>query len=532
MNIPLSAWCVVGLALAGCQRQDAASGRRPSFVVSPSVIEPPFDPSVWLVKMVSIQTDEPTTVELVVSGPDGVRTISFPERDTTHTQPLLGLRANTNYTLMVRATGERSVESELIDIATDPLPELFPNLEVMVSLPERMEPGYTLLPVTSEELGYLVALDAAGEPVWLTAVSPHVKAVSQTPDGGYISIDDLEIRKIDALGNTVKRFVAQPTEPYDVPLGGFVDPHHEVLELPDGRVFTFVWQSTHEPAYPQSYSNFGLVAPADVQDDVVLEMSPEGVALGQWPLSQFVPTARIGYNSLEIERDNQLYDWVHGNSIDYDEDEDALTVSMRHQDAVLRFDRATSELQWIFGHPFRWGDLAPYVLTATGELLWPSHQHAAMTFDSGRGLILFDNGNYEHATPYYPSPQPGEFSRMVAYGIDADSMTVEQRWSFEQPSRGRLYSGVLGNADELPITGNMLGTWGSINVDHLGPNTTAARGLKSLRVIEVDRVTSEIVWEVSAWSDRAELSQGWSTDRATRIPSLYPPGVEESLGSP
>jgi arylsulfate sulfotransferase len=517
-------WAVLGLTLAACRDPDPT----PGWGSPPTVLDPTGETRLWLAKRVSLQTDEPTTLQLVLSGPGGERTISFPERRTTHDQPLLGLHASESYTLTVRVTGEGGVtESDPIEFVTEPLPSPFPELELLVSAPERMEPGYTLLPLATDGVGYLAALDAEGQPVWLASVPPSLKSATQTPDAGYISIADREIRKIDALGNTVKRFVAEPTFPHDVPLGGFTDPHHEVFELPDGRVFAFVLQSTHEQAYPQSYADLTQVGPADLQDDVIVELSPEGVALGQWALSQFVPTTRIGYNSLEIERDTHLYDWAHGNSIDYDEDEDALTVSMRHQDAVLRFSRATGELQWILGHPFGWGDRDPYVLTAVRDFLWHTHQHAAMAVDSGRRILLFDNGNHEHATPHYASPQPGEFSRMVEYTVDPDALTVDQTWTFGAPSGGTLYSGLLGNADELPTTGNLLGTWGSLSQDSLGKNTEAGRGARSLRVVEVDRLSSEIVWELSVWSDATELAAGWSSDRATRIPSLYPPGVRE-----
>ena len=43
------------------------------------------------------------------------------------------------------------------------------------------------------------------------------------------------------------------------------------------------------------------------------------------------------------------YDWFHNNSVWYDEATNSITLSGRHQDAVVNIDYETGELNWIIG---------------------------------------------------------------------------------------------------------------------------------------------------------------------------------------
>ena len=56
---------------------------------------------------------------------------------------------------------------------------------------------------------------------------------------------------------------------------------------------------------------------------------------------------RLGFLSLRQIRGS--YDWAHANAVAYNDADDSISVSLRHQDAVVNFDRTTGDLNWIFG---------------------------------------------------------------------------------------------------------------------------------------------------------------------------------------
>lgn len=48
------------------------------------------------------------------------------------------------------------------------------------------------------------------------------------------------------------------------------------------------------------------------------------------------------------------YDWFHNNSVWYDKKTDSITLSGRHQDAVININYQTGELNWIIGDSTNW----------------------------------------------------------------------------------------------------------------------------------------------------------------------------------
>ena len=53
------------------------------------------------------------------------------------------------------------------------------------------------------------------------------------------------------------------------------------------------------------------------------------------------------------------------------------------------------------------------------------------------------------------------YSRAVEFEINANSMEVEQVWSYGGPGDEQFHSGFLGDPDWLPVTGNLLITDGA-----------------------------------------------------------------------
>ena len=126
------------------------------------------------------------------------------------------------------------------------------------------------------------------------------------------------------------------------------------------------------------------------------------------------------------------------NAVIEDPSDDSLIVSMRMQNAVIKFSRATGQLRWILGPPANWGPAwQPYLLTPVGDpFVWQYAQHAPILTPQGT-LILFDNGNYR-ASPFDPTvPDSNNYSRAVEYSINEQTMEVSQVWDYGQNQRGR-----------------------------------------------------------------------------------------------
>ncbi len=68
-------------------------------------------------------------------------------------------------------------------------------------------------------------------------------------------------------------------------------------------------------------------------------------------------------------------DRVHLNSLWHDARYDSILVSLRHQDAVVKFSRETGELIWILGPRESWEGFEQYLLLPAGSpFRWQYHQ--------------------------------------------------------------------------------------------------------------------------------------------------------------
>jgi arylsulfate sulfotransferase len=478
-------------------------------VVGPSLGAP--GPGVHLAAELSLSTEAPTSLALTVAGTEGTRAITFPELTTEHRVPLLGLRADSEYTVAATLTGPDgvAVDGGRCVVRTGAGPSPMPDLAVLAHDPAQMEPGYTLMPLARPDVGWIVALDAALEVVYAASASPKLYGVTPTPQGDLAMIDGHALRVRDMLGRTVRRWTAEPVGPQDVAVP-FDMLHHDVRPQPDGSVFTLAHEVAEVASYPRSY-DLGSFGPATIANDVVVHLAPDGAVLGRWDMVSLLDLHHIGFDALEPDPAGAsgALGWTHANAVLYDAEADEITVSLRHQDAVVRFSADSGELRWIFAPPEGWAAaFQPALLQPTAPFVWPTHQHAVELQPDpgdGEGLILrlFDNGNDLRSTPYRSSGQQVPYSRVFEARIDPVAMTVAPLGSFEDTATGREYSPWVGNADGLPTTGNRLATYGLVP-----------------RIVEWEPGGDPVLDVVFEPGD-------WYLDRALRVPSLYGPGVVE-----
>lgn len=174
--------------------------------------------------------------------------------------------------------------------------------------------------------------------------------------------------------------------------------------------------------------------------------------------------------------------WAHVNSIDYDEADDSIIISSRHQSSVVKIGR-DKEVKWILSAPNGWSEkFRSKVLTpvnAKGEPLkcrlgrceggfdwtWTQHTGWKMKELSSNGVLylsVFDNGDGRGLRQ--PENPNEKYSRAVVYKIDEKKMTVEQVWSYGEKRGHELYSPVTSSVEYQADKKSLLVYWASIGL--------------------------------------------------------------------
>jgi hypothetical protein len=303
--------------------------------------------------------------------------------------------------------------------------------------------------------------------------------------------------EINPLGETVAE--------WSPPMLGVDSIHHAAIELPDGNLVLLSTELRFIDGYPTAG---GGKTTYPVVGDVVVEFTRKGVVVGVWKVLDYLDpyTYTSGFNDTfwnnQYKVSGGVKDWSHGNSLFYDEQEDELIVSLRHQSMVIALGRSDGLLHWRFGEG---GDFS---LEGPGEFqVW---QHSA-ELTSDRTLILFDNGNIKPG---------GAVSRAVEFDLgtkdaEAGPWTAQQVWSFEDDEP--FFSPVLSEVDELS-NGNIL-VVDSSRVDDPTKDPFSPWNHKWARVVEVTRDNPPIkVWELRLPPASCFGSEGYWIPKAERAP--------------
>ena len=497
--------------------------------------------------VVEAETSKDAVVSVEVDADEGsVESPPPTEADTSHTVPVVGMRAETAYSLRVTAAGtDGSEDSAEIEWTTGALPDDLPPLTVDVADGDAMAPGVTLFtptlgggdaPPDVEHTGYILAIDGDGEVVWYYETGPSFMEVSQTAQGTLlVQLGQTTIQEIDVLGNTVRSFATRVAADLGTDLGGHAlttpdseplaieSSHHELQQLDSGNTITL---STELVRLDDAAAR--RLCPDDPETDIisdtVVELSPAGEVVQEWPLTAvYDPVQRPGTEMCvepnAVAPPNWFYpdaggvrDWTHGNAVVVDEVANWLLVSLRHLNAIvaLRYhddaEGPAGELLW---------ELGPEgTLTLAGDGDWPYHQHAPELHDDGT-LLVYDNGNGRPGTGEGADPP---YTRAVLYDLDAEAGTVTQLWEHRDTTAdGRpAFAPFVGDADRLE-NGNVL-------IDHGG--LSDAEGTIYTRLVEVtpgpapDGSEDTIVFDLTV----GHGEQGWASYRADRLASLYGTG--------
>ncbi len=480
------------------------------FVVDPGLLGP-VDQQVLLMRTVIAETDRPALASWSV---DGGRIRQAALARTSHRVPVLGFEPGSTHQLEVTFTPERGDPVTVgWSVTTEPVPALFPILEVVADDPSRRSPGWTLFTAenaTTPPKYASILLDEDLRVVWIHHGDARVWAMSVSPAGTLVGLTHgLDgVLELEWSGATV-RSIPSPVTPL----------HHECVPTATG-FWSLTFAQHYVADYPKDYA-FAESGAATIRDVPVVHLEADGTVGQTYPLVDRLDPQRIGYDALKPTP--QGFDWAHANGVAADPVDGGLWVSVRQQDVVAKLD-ATGDLQWLLGDPAGWGpEFADLLLTPVGELQWPYHQHAPAVGDDGT-LWLFDNHN-NGATPYTPLPPDPQVSRLVGYHVDPVAGTVAQVASYDQTATGTLFSLALGDADPLP-GGTVLGTWGNVHAEQdamgvLVANIDRGWSERVARIVEIDpQRPGEPAFDLRVRGDNP-AGPGWIVYRADRITSPW-----------
>ena len=503
---------------------NAVTRANPPFVQGPFVTSAP-NASTPLVAVLHAATEMPTILSITITDGSNTWTQTSDELSVDHEMPLLGFRPGTTHEIEVIATdvdGTRFDTAPMLTWVAPELPAGFPTMTVTGDI-SATEPGLTLFPVYrfTGTNKYVVAVDPTGDVVWYHESDEIFVDVRQLPGGNLLMTRDKDdIVEMDIVGNVVREWHAA-SSPHSAPSGtisvGTDSFHHEVVPLNGGTYLTLTSEIRSYDGYPTSEIDpTPRTEPTGVVGDVIVKFAIDGSVVSETKLLDILDPFRIGYNALSVRYWNSHYpesaptvDWSHANGV-IPSGDGGFIVSLRHQDALVKVD-GTGSLVWILGDPNGWdASFAGYLLQPVGGAFsWPYHQHAPELTSVGT-ILLFDNHNGGAFPPDTQETDPR--SRAVEYRVNESSMTVQQVWEY---APGNLYADFIGDADEMPTTGNVLVTFGGLRGE--------ADGQPSARIVEVTRDSSSTVtWELHVEDTNPSGPGNYFIYRAERIAGLIP----------
>ena len=435
---------------------------------NPNIIVDPYNNSP-LTALVIFETEENLSPSVSIEGGDELTTYADEfEQEKIHYLPIYGLYPDKENTVIIECGDEK----QEIKIKTDPLPEDF----ILPTSIEKEESKLTndLYFFTPSSDGYTCAYDTNGDVRWYLT-NPAPWEINRLKNGHLlVSTERLVNSPYYLTGLYEMDMLGKIYVEYSLP-GGY---HHDYYEMPNGNLLV---------ASDDFQSEEGTV------EDYIVELDRDtGNIVKEIDLKDIL-------NMEDGQSENWVeYDWFHNNSVWYDEKTNSITLSGRHQDAVINIDYETEELNWIIGDPTNWSEeYQKYFFTPVGDdFEWQWSQHAAMITPEGY-VFLFDNGNNKSKNKEEYVSAEDSYSRGVMYKISTEDMKIEQIWEYGKERGSEFYSPYISDVDYLDENHYIVHSGGIVYVDGKNSNQPAGIGGADCLVSDtVEILNDEVIFEI------------------------------------
>ncbi len=439
-------------------------------IENPKVIVNPYEISP-LTALVIFETEEEVTPIVTIPGKDNLTTFTHTfEKNTIHYLPIYGLYADQEN--HIQLSFQENDTKKVINIQTEALPEDMILPTSVYKVEDKI--NNDLYFYTPSSQGYTCAYDVNGDVRWYLTINALWK-IDRLQNGHLLVSTERLINspyymtglyEMDLLGKIYTEFSLE---------GGY---HHDYYEMENGNILV---------SSDDFNNDYGTV------EDYIVELDrATGKIIKRWDLKDILPME-------DGQSENwSSYDWFHNNSVWYDANTNSITLSGRHQDAVINIDYETGNLKWIIGDPTNWSEeYQTYFFTPIGENFeWQWSQHAAMITPEGYIFIL-DNGNNKSKIKEEYVPANESYTRGVMYKIDTEKMTIEQVWEYGKERGSDFYSPYISDVDYLEVNHYIVHSGGIVYVD--GQNSNQPAGFSENTTLKSDTVellNDEIIFEL------------------------------------
>lgn len=440
---------------------------------NPNVLLDPYDASP-LTALILFETEEEVSPKITIEGKDKLTTIETEfAKNTKHYLPIYGLYADYNNKVDISYTlSDGKKITKQVEIQTDKLPDDF-VLPTSVKK-DSIKLTNDLYFFTPSSKGYTCAYDVNGDVRWY--LSNNAVWDNTRLKNGHMMVSTERLvnspyymtglYEIDLLGHIYNEYSLK---------GGY---HHDYFELPNGNLLVASDDFNNE---------------AGTVEDYIVELDrTTGNIVKTWDLKDVL-------NMEDGKSENwSNYDWFHNNSVWYDEATNSITLSGRHQDAVINIDYTSGKLNWIIGDSTNWSsEYQKYFFTPVGkDFEWQWSQHAAMITPEGY-VFIFDNGNNKSKDSSKYVEATNGYSRGVMYKIDTDKMTIEQVYEYGKERGSSFYSPYISDVDYLEKNHYLIHSGGIVYVD--GKNSNQPAGFSSNTTLKSDTVevlNDKVIFEI------------------------------------
>ena len=347
--------------------------------------------------------------------------------------------------------------------------------------------SYTLFAPNNSTSKYLI--NNCGERVheWITNTAPG-NSVYLLENGdllktGKVANNDInfggvggKIERYDWDGNLIWEYIYS---------NSLVSQHHDIYPLPNGNILMLAVSTISEIDAIEAGRDPNLISESKLYNEQILELEPIGTnsanIVWEWNfkdhLIQDLDPAKSNYGVIAdnpqllninfLNNNNVNPNWLHINSIQYNEDLDQIILSSRLMSEIYIIDHSTTTNE-ASGHTggvygkggdilYRWGNPKSYNKgTDADRVLYGQHYPHWIPdglTDAGK-IIIFNNGNslgfssIDIINP--PSTSPGVYTyNNQAYG------PTNAEWSYTDSNPSDFFSSILSSAQRLP-NGNTL----------------------------------------------------------------------------
>lgn len=465
-------------------------------VDNPKVIVNPYGISP-LTGLIIFETKDLTAPTITIPGEDEQTTITHTfTPNKKHILPIYGLYPDKDNEVIITINNKEYV----VHMQTEALPDDFILPTNVEANKEELEDE--LYFVTPSSKGYTCAYDMNGDVRWYLT-EDFIWDVQRLDNGNLmLSTNRLINPPYYTTGLVEMNLLGKIYYEYSLP-GGY---HHDVFEMDNGNL---------------------LIASDSFEDgtveDTIVEMDREtGEILKTWNLKDLIDTDE-GKNMNWTE-----YDWFHNNAVWYDSTTNSITLSGRHQDAIVNIDYNSGELNWIIGDPTNWSKkYQKYFFTPIGDdFEWQWGQHAVSILPNGN-IMVFDNGNNRSKTEDEAISANDNYSRAVIYHLDQNNKTIEQVWQYGKERGSDFYSPYISDTDYIDENHYVILSGGQVRKDGNALNVPASMG-------DYDSLNSTIV-EVKDDEEIFEMDLPTNNYRVEKLSlysnAIYTPSTGTRLGS-